>query len=92
MTGIKSWSSTALKASNAYFHGNLLGLTNLPAPHRLHLKYRKEKMSQEFTKHLFDFKGKLNPFHMVVHHFRGSDKGGPHCHPFRFTTYILKGG
>ena len=56
------------------------------------MKYRKEKMSNEFTKHLFDFTGKHTPFHMVVHHFTDRDKGGPHCHPFRFTTHILKGG
>lgn len=56
------------------------------------MKYRKEKMSREFIKHLFDFKGKSEPFHRVVHHFTDRDKGGPYCHPFRFTTHILKGG
>lgn len=29
---------------------------------------------------------------MVVHHFTAPDTGGPHDHPFRFTTHILKGG
>ncbi|GAB3689346.1 hypothetical protein GCM10027592_05610 [Spirosoma flavus] len=55
------------------------------------MKYRKEIMSREFTKHLLDFRGKNSSLHLVIHHFKGPDKGGPHDHPFRFRTHILKG-
>ncbi len=56
------------------------------------MKYKEEIMSDVFTKHLFDFEGKVEPFHMVVHNFTDIDRGDPHDHPFSFTTHILKGG
>lgn len=47
-----------------------------------------EKMSEEFTKyHLHGL-----PFPAVLHHFTAPDKGGPHDHPFGFTSFVLKGG
>lgn len=52
------------------------------------MEFRKEIMSDEFTKyHLLGL-----PFDAVIHHFTGIDKGGPHSHPFKFNSFILKGG
>lgn len=48
----------------------------------------KEKMSDEFEKyHIHGL-----PFNAVIHHFTDVDKGGPHDHPFGFTSFILEGG
>jgi len=48
---------------------------------------REERMSEEFMKvHLEGL-----PFSAVIHHFTAPDKGGFHCHPFRFRSTILQG-
>ncbi len=52
------------------------------------IEIQHERMSDEFEKfHLSNL-----PFGAALHHFTGTDKGGPHDHPWAFTTYILKGG
>ncbi len=51
------------------------------------LTFKKEKMSNEFTKH--HIKGL--PFGAVIHHFTAPDTGGPHDHPFGFTSHIIHG-
>jgi len=49
----------------------------------IEIKY--ERMSEEFEKfHLGDGK--------VLHHFTGTDRGGPHDHPWSFESQILSGG
>lgn len=56
-------------------------------------KHKKEKLSNEFTKHHLELTGKNgHVFRPVIHHFTDPDKGGPHDHPWNFTTHILKGG
>lgn len=51
-----------------------------------------ERMSGEFEKfHLNADGSEPWPFRPVLHHFTGPDKGGPHDHPWDFTSYVLKG-
>lgn len=50
--------------------------------------FREERMSDEFTKYHIDGL----PFDAVLHKFTAPDIGGPHDHPFDFTTHIIKGG
>ena len=51
------------------------------------MEITEEKMSDVFTKyHLKGF-----PFDAVIHKFTEPDTGDAHCHPFGFTTHILKG-
>jgi hypothetical protein len=46
---------------------------------------RHERMSNEFEKfHLGDGR--------VLHHFTDVDRGGPHDHPWSFTSHVLSGG
>jgi len=45
---------------------------------------RHERMSDEFEKWHLD-EG------LAIHHFTGPDKGGPHDHPWDFTSTVLKG-
>lgn len=52
------------------------------------IQHAREIMSNEFTK--YHIQGL--PFPGSFHHFTGTDKAGPHDHPFSFTTYILSGG
>ncbi len=57
------------------------------------MKIKKEKMSNEFTKFHIRIDEKGEPlFNTVLHRFTNTDKGGPHDHPWGFTTHILKGG
>jgi len=49
---------------------------------------RTEVMSAEFTKHHIEGL----PFPCAFHHFTGTDKGGPHDHPWSFRSYIMQGG
>lgn len=56
------------------------------------VNHRKEIMSPEFTKHHLDVHTEKGNVHFLLHQFTGPDKGGPHDHPYDFTTYILKGG
>lgn len=53
----------------------------------MRLTFKKEKMSNEFYKH--HIRGL--PFGAVIHHFTAPDTGGPHDHPFGFTTHIIHG-
>lgn len=56
------------------------------------VRYRTQKMSNEFTKYLFlHHEPGEQYFHTVLHHFTGIDIGGPHDHPFNFRSYILQG-
>lgn len=56
------------------------------------MNYRIEQISDEFTKYILELRGKDEPFYPAIHHFTNPDKGGPHDHPWSFTTHILKGG
>lgn len=51
-----------------------------------------EKMSEEFTKIHINPNGSL-PINVrpVIHRFRGTDKGGPHCHPWGFWSFVIFG-
>ena len=51
------------------------------------MRYRKEKMSAEFTKHFID----IGDSQFILHHFTGADKGGPHDHPFDIDSTIEYG-
>ena len=51
------------------------------------LFFEEERMSDEFTK----FHVRNAPFYAVFHRFTAPDKGGPHDHPWGFTTKIIKG-
>lgn len=51
----------------------------------MEMHVRRERMSAEFEKfHLGDGR--------VLHFFTGVDRGGPHDHPWDFTSKILVGG
>ncbi len=56
------------------------------------LRTKKQRLSKEFMKYHLDLTGiDGEVFRPVIHHFTGVDTGGPHDHPWNFTTHILKG-
>lgn len=56
------------------------------------MSYTIEQMSAEFTKHHLNPDGAAPwPFRPVLHHFTAPDKGGPHDHPWGFTSFVLHG-
>ena len=56
------------------------------------MEYDVEKMSEEFTKFHLNREGHAPwPFRPVIHKFNGPDKGGPHDHPWGFTSHVLHG-
>jgi len=51
------------------------------------MNLREEKMSDEFKKYHVE----NSRLKAVFHEFTAPDKGGPHCHPFRFKSFVLQG-
>ncbi len=56
------------------------------------MNFEIERMSNEFTRYHLNKEGELDwPFRPMINHFTAPDIGGPHDHPWGFTSLILEG-